>query len=258
MNMIVDATNLITRAYFTDPNEDKTWAIFKSVNMLLDTIKRTNPATMHFCFDAPDGNSWRKEIYPDYKAKRPPKPEFLQYQIDLMRTIMVRVGLTVYQCPLAEADDVIASLVWKIEGRKTLLSSDKDLIQLLDYETDYIRYTKRFGNPTLLTPSFILTEFGFEPCYFADYQALMGDTGDNIPGARGVGEVAAKKLVAKYRTVANMFASEGDDLKKVHQYKERVEISYELTKLRKIVGLRVKSGDYNLAMFHRIAEIARG
>lgn len=259
MNLIIDATNLITRAFFTDPNEEKTWAIFKTVNMLLDTIQVRNPTTMHFCFDAPDGNSWRKQIFPGYKAKRPPKPEYLQYQLDLMRTIMTRVGLSVYQYPEAEADDLVATLVWMLDGNKVLLSSDKDLMQLLDYRTYYIRYNKQFRYAINITCDSFEDDYGFQPAYFADYQALVGDVGDNIPGAKGIGPVAAKKLVEKYKTVANMLANEmNDDLIKVRKSRENVRMSYELTKLRKIVGMEVKSGEYSLEAIHKIAEIARG
>jgi DNA polymerase I len=260
MNLIVDTTNLLTRSFYAYPeNNDRTWAIYGLTNMLLDIIKKHNPKTIHFCFDS-SGNSWRKQLYPDYKANRKPKPEYLPYQLDLAKQTMKRVGLSVYEHPTTEADDLIATLCYLLDGQKTILSSDKDLLQLLSKDIDCIRFTKHFRDHEIVTVKSFYQSYGFFPEWFADFMALVGDTGDNIPGAKGIGPVAATKLVKEYSTIPNMISQleMGNGLAKVALSKANVEMSYRLIKLAMVVSLQVQSGSYQISDFHKIARIVQG
>jgi DNA polymerase-1 len=261
MNLIVDTTNLITRAYYAFPeNDDRTWGIYGCVNMMLDIIKHYNPNTIHFCFDTSVGVSWRKQLYPEYKANRKPKPEYLPYQLDLAKQTMKRVGLSVYEHQATEADDLVATLCHKLEGQKTILSSDKDLMQLLSHNVNYIRYTKHFKDHEIITVKSFYQDYGFFPEWFGDWIALVGDTGDNIPGAKGIGPVAATKLIKEYSTIPNMISNfeRGNGLAKVASSKANVEMSYRLIKLATVVSLPVQSGEYSVGKLHMIAKIVNG
>jgi len=260
MNLLVDTTNLLTRSFYAYPeNDDRTWAIYGFVNMCLDIIKKHNPTTIHFCFDSL-GTSWRKQLYSQYKANRKEKPEYLPYQLDLAKQTMKRVGLSVYEHSATEADDLIATLCHLLDGQKTILSSDKDLMQLLCQNVNYIRYTKRFKDHEIITAVSFYQQYGFFPEHFDSWLALVGDTGDNIPGAKGIGPVAATRLIKEYRTIPNMISQleRGNGLSKVALSKENVEMSYKLIKLAMVVSLPVQSGEYSVEKLHKIANIVQG
>lgn len=257
MNLLVDATNLLTKGYYAFVKEnEKTGGIFCFVNIMQTIIEKHHPQTIHFCFDT-SGLSWRKELYPDYKVTRKEKPEHLPYQLDLARKIMKEVGLSVYEHPATEADDLIASLCYKLDGQKTILSSDKDFFQLLNDNINYVRYTRQ-GYEVVTANSFY-QKYKFFPEYFADYLALAGDTGDNIPGAKGIGPVGATKLVQEYHTVANMISQleRGNGLEKVALSKKNVEMSYKLVKLAMVVGLQPQRGEYKISDVRKIVEVVK-
>jgi DNA polymerase-1 len=259
MNLIVDANSLITRSFHAFPeNEEKTWAIYGFLNMLLDIVKKYNPKTIHFCFD--DRDNWRKVFYPEYKCNRKPKPEFLPYQIDLLKTTLKRVGLSIYQHPSAEADDLIATLCNDLRGEHTILSSDKDLIQLVGVGTTYIRYTDHFRNHEVLTLEKVEEKYGFGPDKIKEYMALLGDVSDNIPGVKMIGPKKAKKLIQAYGSVYKIGITKDNDPDAwtVRRLIDKAELSLKLVTLSIIPQLKPQSGDYTVSQLHKVAEIVRG
>lgn len=257
MNLIIDATNLLTRSYHALPeNENRTWAIFGFANMMLDTIKRWNPTQLHFCFD--DTQNWRKALYPDYKANRERKEDFLAYQLKLAYTTMKRLGLSVYCHPMAEADDLIATLCQQLPGKKYILSSDKDLMQLIDRDVIFIRFTQKFSIQEQITAESFFNKWCFEPRLWSSYQALVGETGDNIKGVKGVGPKNALPLVQKYGSLENMLDRHEPDLVKVLADTENARKCLKLTTLVNVVGLDVQSGQYDKNLIHKLADIVRG
>ena len=155
-------------------------------------------------FDAPTGRGFRRGIYPDYKAHRPPAPEALTAQLPLCRALAQAAGLYALDHPQFEADDVIGTLVRQLRGRKraiTILTGDKDLAQLLGPDD-------RWYNPMrqkVLAYGDVERQFGVKPAQIADWLALTGDTADNIPGVPGIGPRIAANLLKKHGTLDGIY-----------------------------------------------------
>lgn len=261
MQLIVDVSNVLTRAYHAYPeNEQRTWAIIGFTNMMLDTIKRYNPTKMHFCFDVP-GGCWRHKLYPDYKANREEKHPHLTYQLNKARETMARLGFSVYAAQGFEADDLIATLVQCLDKPVVILSGDKDLMCLVREGVAMVRYTTRFKDQVIISEERIAQEYGFPPASIPHMYALMGDAGDNVPGVKGIGEVNADKLIKKYRTLDNLYdhvTEIGGALQgKLITGHDKAMLSLALITLRDDVALQPKSGNYTKDLFHSLISIVR-
>ncbi|MEM8769615.1 MAG: 5'-3' exonuclease H3TH domain-containing protein, partial [Pseudomonadota bacterium] len=155
-------------------------------------------------FDESLTTCWRNRIYPDYKANRPPADENIRQQLDRCQAVTSLLGVPVLADLEFEADDFIATLARQSTGPVVIVSRDKDLnqlvddrVRLLDPKDDSLRGAREF-----------LAEFGFAPSLFPDYQALTGDSVDNIPGIRGIGPKAAGRLVTNFEALEDIYAAE--------------------------------------------------
>ncbi len=155
-------------------------------------------------FDAPCGRGFRQNIYPAYKAHRPPTPSALTAQFPRCRALAEAAGLGAIDHPGYEADDVIGTLVKQLRGRQraiTILTGDKDLAQLLGPDD-------RWYNPMrqkVLAYGDVERHFGVKPPQIADWLALTGDTADNIPGVPGIGPRIAANLLKKHGTIDGIY-----------------------------------------------------
>jgi len=261
VKIVIDATNLLTRAYHAYPqNEERTWAIIGFANMALDTIKRYNPDQLHFCFDVP-GGCWRHKLYSEYKANREEKHPHLTYQLNKARETMARLGFSVYAAQGFEADDLIATLTTCLETPMAIMSGDKDLMCLVRDGVGMIRFTSHFKNQKIIGYDSIMAEYGFPPESLPHMYALMGDAGDNVPGVFGIGEVNADKLIKRYRTLDNLYdhVSElGDSLRgKLITGHDKAELSLALINMRHDVPLQPKNGWFTKEAFHSLVKIVR-
>lgn len=206
---LVDASIYIFRGWhgysdeMTDANGDPTNAVYGFTEFLLQLIELEQPEYIACAFDARQTNSYRREIYPEYKANRPSAPEELKRQFKYCRNFCRAAGIADFSSNRYEADDIIGTLATNLreEGYAiTILSADKDLAQLIkpgDIWWDFAR-------DKILHYRDVEKVFGVKPELIADLLALSGDKVDNIPGIPGVGYKMASNLLKKYPGVEHI------------------------------------------------------
>ena len=206
---LVDGSAYIFRAYhrlppLTNPRGVPVGAVYGYTTMLWkladDLNKAEGPTHMAVILDA-SGKSFRNDIFPDYKANRPPAPEDLKPQFPLVRDATRAFSLPCIEEVGLEADDLIASYARAAAQRGwdvTVVSSDKDLMQLIGpCGTGYIDMLDTMKNVRIDIPE-VAEKFGVAPDLVGDVLALMGDAVDNVPGIRGIGPKTATKLIQEY------------------------------------------------------------
>ncbi len=198
--VVIDAANTLYRAFFGVPplrNADgfPTNAVYGFANMVLKVLREEAPDGIVIAMD-PRGGSFRKEIYPAYKANRDAQPEDLSAQIPVARELIDALAIPVLEVEGFEADDVIATLVANTPGETevVIVSTDKDLMQLVSDRVVLLdtMKDKRIG------PAEVEARFGVPPEQLLDLRALVGDPSDNIPGVKGIGEKGAAKLIGEW------------------------------------------------------------
>lgn len=212
--VLVDGNNLLFRSYYATAytgnvmrNKEgfPTNGVYGFVNMINKIISEEKPKYMMVAFDI--GKTFRHEKYERYKDGRRETPDDLKVQFPVAKKILTAMGIKYLECAGYEADDIIGTIsMWcekDPEYEALIVSSDKDLLQLISDETivkllktkDYIWMDKKTFNDT----------YGFDPIHMIDLKALMGDSSDNIPGVKGIGEKGAIKLVSEYKTIDNIY-----------------------------------------------------
>lgn len=212
--VLVDGNNLLFRSYYATAytgnimrNKEgfPTNGVYGFVNMINKIISDEKPEYMMVAFDI--GKTFRHEKYERYKDGRRETPDDLKVQFPVAKKILTAMGIKYLECAGYEADDIIGTIsMWcekDPEYEALIVSSDKDLLQLISDETvvkllktkDYIWMDKKTFNDT----------YGFDPIHMIDLKALMGDSSDNIPGVKGIGEKGAIKLVSEYKTIDNIY-----------------------------------------------------
>ncbi|MGL4896496.1 MAG: 5'-3' exonuclease, partial [Shewanella sp.] len=208
--VLVDGSSYLYRAYYAPPHltnskGEATGAVYGVVNMLRSLLTRYQPSHIAVVFDA-KGNTFRNELYSEYKAHRPPMPDDLRSQIAPLHRIIRALGLPLLSISGVEADDVIGTIARQAsrENRAVLISTgDKDMAQLVD---DNITLINTMTN-TIMGPAEVTEKFGVGPERIIDLLALMGDKADNIPGLPGVGEKTALAMLTGAGSVANLLAA---------------------------------------------------
>lgn len=205
---LVDVSSLFFRAFFavrplTSPSGLPTNAIYGFLSMLIKLLKDEKPEYLAFCYDRKDP-SFRKEIFPEYKAHRTEMPEDLAPQIPYIKKLADLMGIPSYEVPQFEADDIIGTLtrIGREHGMEVyIVSGDKDFAQLL--QPNVFLYDTMKGSK--IDRNGAIEKWGVPPEQFIDYLALVGDTSDNIPGVAGIGPKGAQKLLTDYKTLEGIF-----------------------------------------------------
>jgi len=187
-----------------------------------------------FALDSKE-DTFRKKIYPEYKANRPEPPEDLKIQLPIAIDLIKEMGFKSIEIPGYESDDIIASLA-KLASKKgikvKIVSYDKDMCQLIDDNIVIFDPIKKVE----IDEKGCIEKYGVLPKDFRDFQALVGDRSDNIPGVKGIGEKTAAKLINKYHTLENIYAHideiKGALKKKLIEGKENAFLSRELVTLK--------------------------
>ena len=236
---LVDGSYYLFRAYHAMPGltnaaREPTGAIFGVVNMLRKLLKAEQPDYFAVVFDV-KGKSFRNDIYPEYKANRPPAPPDLVAQIQPLHEIIRALGVPLLLIDNVEADDVIATLATRAQrvGLKTLVSTgDKDLAQIVNDDIHLINTM----NNTRFDRAGVIEKYGVPPERIVDYLALIGDTSDNVPGVPKVGPKTAVKWLAQYGTLDEIVAHADGFPGKVGQYLRehlhQIPMSKDLVTLR--------------------------
>ncbi len=241
--LLVDGHGLAFRAFYalpelSAPDGTPTNALLGFANMLLKTIDDVRPELAAVVFDAP-GPTFRHEAFKAYKEGRRPTPEDLKVQMPFIKDFSRDMGFPVIEKPGIEADDVIASTARLAAGkgfRVVILTADKDILQVLAPDLTVMRPVKGVSEFRLYDPQSFTEEYGFPPGAMADYLAMVGDTIDNVPGIKGVGDKTARALLAEYGALEGIY----DHLEgmkqglrqKLEEGKETAFQSRELTRLR--------------------------
>ncbi len=241
---IIDTFGFFFRAYFALPplkNSDgfPTGLLTGFVN-LIDSLHRDH-ATDYIVFALDSkGPTFRNEIYPDYKANRDAPPEDLTKQLPIAIEWIRQMGFAHLAKEGYEADDIIATLAkyGKEQGLKVrIVSHDKDLYQMID-DGHVVMYDSIKRKE--ITQKECFEKFGVYPKDFIDFQAILGDSSDNVPGVKGIGKVGASKLINKYHTLENIYedienAGTPSIQKKLLEGKESAFLSRELVTMRQDV-----------------------
>ena len=208
--LLIDASNWLFRAYhalppLTSPSGAPTGAIYGFANMLKRLHREHDTARIAVVFDA-GSESFRNEIFPEYKANRSETPEDLSAQFEPLLELIQAQGLPLLMVKNVEADDVIGTLAKQGEaaGMQVLIvTGDKDMAQLVNERVNLLDTMKnrRMG------PAGVVEKFGVTPEQIIDYLALMGDAVDNIPGVPGVGPKTAAKLLVEHGTLDAVMAA---------------------------------------------------
>ncbi|EAQ97558.1 DNA polymerase I [Congregibacter litoralis] len=208
--ILVDGSSYLYRAYhalppLTNSKGAATGAVKGVINMIRRLQKDYPESTIAVVFDA-KGKTFRDDIYPEYKANRPPMPDDLREQIEPIHSIVRGMGLPLLCEPGVEADDVIGTLAKEASeaGCSVIVSTgDKDMAQLVNDRVTLVNTM----NDTLMDPQGVVDKFGIPPELIIDLLALMGDKVDNIPGVPGVGEKTALGLLQGLGGLDQIYAS---------------------------------------------------
>lgn len=259
--ILVDGSSYLFRAFhglppLTNSKGMATGAIYGVINMLKSLIKQYKPSHMAVVFDA-KGKTFRDDIYPEYKANRPPAPEELVAQIKPLHEIVDALGLPILVIEGVEADDVIGTLstLATKAGLKTVISTgDKDMAQLVN---EHVELINTMNNSTMDIEG-VKQKFGVPPELIIDFLALKGDKVDNIPGVPGVGDKSAVALLNGIGGVSEIYArlDEIQHLEfrgakkfadKIRDFEEQAKLSYELATIKLDVPLDgIAQDDFSL------------
>ncbi len=195
---IMDGNAFIFRGFFANQRMARsdsfpTGSIHIVGKTVFKILREENPRYFLFVLDG-QGSHFRHELYAEYKANRPPAPEGLKLQFEPTKTMLTRLGVRVEVSENAEADDYIASLAKKYSAERpvVIIGMDKDLKQCLN--ENVVMWDPASKDEKIVTMQSFMEETGLRPAQWADVQALIGDSSDNIPGVKGIGEKTAIKL----------------------------------------------------------------
>ena len=212
--ILVDGNNLLFRSYFATAYSGNmmknskgfpTNGLYGLVNMLNKIIREEKPEYMLVAFDK--GKTFRHEKYLDYKGGRNETPDDLKKQFSVAKKLVPLMGIKCFEIDNYEADDIIGTYskmaLINPEFETTIVSSDKDLLQLINEETE-VKLLKQKDYIRMNEETFMDT-YGIKPIRMIDLKGLMGDASDNIPGVKGIGEKTALKLLQEYDSLENVY-----------------------------------------------------
>lgn len=244
--ILVDGSSYLYRAYhamsqanLTNAQGQATGAIYGVVNMLRKLLEQYNPEHIAVVFDA-KGKTFRNDMYPEYKATRPPMPDDLRDQIEPLHNVVRAMGFPLLMVDGVEADDVIGTLAHQATELKidTVISTgDKDMAQLVN---EHVTLINTMSN-TVTDVQAVHDKYGIAPNRIIDYLALMGDKVDNIPGVPSVGPKTATKLLQQYDSLEGVIAH-ADEVKgkmgeKLREAAADLPLSYQLATIKLDVEL---------------------
>ncbi len=247
---IVDGYSYVFRAYHSlPPLTNKAGlpvgAVYGFTNMIMklkNKVSTNNAENIYLILVFDSGrDSFRNEIYPNYKANRPEAPEDLKPQFEIVREAAIALNLEPIEVIGFEADDIIASYakVAKQEGFKvTIVSIDKDLMQLVDDDINMYDPMR----DRVITSKEVQEKFGVMPHQVLDVLALMGDSSDNIPGAKGIGIKTAAELINQFGDIDNLI----NNLSQVKQEKRRNILSENINNI--YLSKKLASLDFNVPL----------
>jgi DNA polymerase-1 len=212
--VVIDGKSVFYRGYYamsylSTKDGKPTGGVYGFAVMALEVIKRLNPDYVCVAWDKPKTNIRKRlELYPEYKAGRKPAPPDFYEQIPILHELLDAFGWPLYELDDYEADDIMGTLAVKAEkaGIETILvTSDLDLLQMINDSIQVYALKKGLSNIDLFHPESFTEKYGIDVSQFLDLKALKGDSSDNIPGVPGIGEKGATELLKQYETLDNVY-----------------------------------------------------
>jgi len=241
--MILDGNSIVNRTFYgirmlNSPDGTPTNGIYGFLTVLRKLLDEEKPQALCVAFDL-KAPTFRHVQFEAYKAQRKAMPEELAVQIPILKEVLDSLGITRLELEGFEADDLIGTVsrVCSEKGWEcAIVTGDKDSFQLITGTTHVRHIRSRMGKTetTEYTPGVFFEEYGFEPKRIIDLKALMGDSSDNIPGVKGIGEKTAMELIKAYGTVGKIYSDiDALDIKdsvktKLSEGKADADMSYSL------------------------------
>ena len=205
--MIIDGSSILYRTFYampqlTAPNGEPTGAITGFSNILLKLLREYSPDCMAVALDV-SRQTFRTEIFPEYKATREESPNELSAQFSLLTEFLNALGIKTLSAPNYEADDIIGTLARQAENFQVdIVTGDRDALQLINPSTRVL--LNKNTKIDLYDEEKFQAEYNFPPKILVDFKGLSGDTSDNIPGVKGIGPKTATKLLQEFGTLENI------------------------------------------------------
>lgn len=250
---IVDGHALAYRQYFALPVQGfstrtgmPTNAVYGFARTLLDIMQKDKPKYIAVSFDM--GLSGRDVLYGEYKGTRDKMPDELRSQLDWIVKLVEAFNMPVLAVEGYEADDVIGTIAPQAEAEGVdvrIVTGDRDILQLLTpHVTVQLPNRGKGGGPDVIwDEGAFRADYGLEPWQLVEYKALVGDTSDNIPGVKGIGEKGATTLLQSYQTIENLYAHideiKGATQKKLIEGRDSAFLSRQLATIQRDVPLKV-------------------
>ena len=239
--ILVDGNNLLFRSYYATAYTGNmmknskgfpTNGLYGFINMMNRIIKEEEPQYILVAFDK--GKTFRHDKYEVYKAGRQAMPDELKLQFPVAKELLGVMGIKYFEIDNYEADDIIGTMSKIVDEEDefiaTIVSSDKDLLQLISDEVT-VKLLKS-NDHIMMTPEVFRETYKVDPIRMIDLKALMGDSSDNIPGVKGIGEKTAISLIEKYGSLENLYNNldsvTGKTKEKLELDKENAFMSYDI------------------------------
>jgi DNA polymerase-1 len=241
---VIDGKSVFYRGYYAMPNlatkdGTPTGGVFGFATMALEVIKKLKPDYVAVAWDKPKTNIRRRlELYPEYKAGRKPAPADFYEQVPVLQELLQAFGWPLYELDDYEADDIMGTLAVQAAAKDIetmLITSDMDMLQLVNDKVHVFALKKGLSNIELYSPKSFEAKYGIRVDQFLDLKSLKGDSSDNIPGVPGIGEKGALELLKQYETLDNVYENLGlvkdSTRKKLEAGKELAYLSKELARI---------------------------
>ena len=257
--LVIDGNSILNRAFYglagarmTTADGIHTNAIFGFLNIYYMIIEKFNPDYIAVAFDL-KAPTFRHKMYEEYKGTRKGMPDELKEQVPIIKDVLRAMNISIYELEGYEADDILGTIASLNENNTQkdiftyILTGDRDSYQLISSKTNIIFPSTKMGKTdyTVYTPELLMQEKGIEPYQVIDIKSLMGDSSDNIPGVKGIGEKTAYTLIGKYTTLDNIYKNidtldaSAKIIEKLKNDEEMARLSYTLATINRHVPIEL-------------------
>ncbi len=240
--VIIDSNSVIHRAFhalppLTSKDGKVVNAVYGFLLVLFKLIKELKPKYIAACFDLPEP-TFRKQAFEEYKAHRKKAPDELYEQIPVVKEVLRKFNVPVFEKAGYEGDDLIGTLAKKSDKNNIVVSGDLDNLQLINGNTFVYYLNKGVKNAVLMDEKAISEKYeGLNPRQLIDLKGLRGDASDNIPGVKGIGEKTALKLIKEFGSIDNLYLKlEKGDVNLPQKVKEKLFNEKEKALLSRSLG----------------------
>lgn len=212
--VIIDGKSVFYRGYYamgalSTSDGTPTGGIYGFAAIAMEIVRNLDPTKVVVAWDSKSSTTKRKELYPEYKAGRVKPGDDFYAQIPMLEELVLALGWSFVECDDYEADDIIGTLALQADEEGDwdtyIVSSDLDMLQIVDENTRMYRVLKGFSKLEELDVPAVEQKYGIKKSQFLDLKALKGDASDNIPGVAGIGEKTAVKLLNEFKTLDGIY-----------------------------------------------------